>query len=342
MRSQERPSAADIRRGNNFLSPEKAPATATGQSLEHDSPEWHAIRARHVGSSEIAALFDLADAEVPNYMMRRFALWHVKAGNAPPPPVDAVRTGWGLRLEAVIAEAAAAECGWMVTKGGYVADPTTPGLGCSLDYVIASDPDEDGPGALETKAVDWLIHKRSWTDDEPPFHVLLQLQHQLAATGYTWGAVAALVGGNDLRIYRYKARPKLIGEIRRRVTEFWASVAENRPPPVDGSDSATAVLSSLYPEIVNDAVDMSMSNEWPEAVHAFFAAGEARRAINREYEEAKNRVTALLGGHKRGYGGGWSVTCSVTPANPGRPAEPGELIGVRAESRRYTAKEMLG
>lgn len=357
MRSNDRPSAADIRRGNSYLAPDKAaPAPPPqhsepvgsglllpiGEQFAHDSPGWHAIRARNVGSSEVAALFDLADAEVPNYMMRRFALWHVKAGNAPPPEVDAVRTSWGLRLEAVIAEAAGLECGWQITKGGYVTDPTTPGLGCTLDYVIASDPDEEGPGALEAKNVDWLIHKRSWTDEEPPFHVLLQLQHQLASTGYTWGAIAVLIGGNDLRIYRYKARPKLISEIRRRVTEFWASIAAGNPPLPDGSDSASEVLASLYPEIVDDAVDMGLSNEWPEAVHAFFAAGEARRAINREYEEAKNRVVVLLDGHKRGYGNGWSVTCSVTPENPGREPEPGELIGVRKEVRKYTAREMAG
>lgn len=314
----------------------------TTLDLAHDSPEWHAIRARHVGSSEIGALFDLPSDQAPAYMMRRFALWHVKAGNAPPPRVDAVRTSWGLRLEAVISEAAAEHCGWEITKGGYVVDPTTSGLGCTLDYVIAGDPEEDGPGALEAKNVDWLVHKRSWTDAEPPIHILLQHQHQLAATGYTWGAVAALVGGNDLRVYRYRARPKLIAEIRRRVAEFWASIAAGDPPLPDGSDSASEVLASLYPGVVDDAVDMGLNNEWPVAAHGFYNATEARRAANADYEEAKNRIIGLLDGHRRGYGGGWAVNCSVTPANPGREPEPGELIGKRAETRRYSVKEMLG
>jgi predicted phage-related endonuclease len=308
----------------------------------HDSAEWHSIRARNVGSSEIGALFDLPDHQVPAYMMRRFALWHVKAGNAPPPPVDAVRPKWGLRLEQTIAEAAAEMQGWEIAKGGYVTDPATPGLGCTLDYVILSDPEEDGPGALEVKNIDWLVHKRSWTDDEPPPHVLLQLMHQLAATGYSWGAVAGFVGGNDLRIYRYKARPKLIAEIRRRVTEFWASIEAGTPPPVDGSDSASAILASLYPEVADDAVDMSLNNEWAEAANRLFDAAAGRKVANYAYEEARNRVAALLDGHKRGYGNGWAVTCSVTPENPGREPKPGELIGKRAEVRRYSVKEMVG
>lgn len=305
----------------------------------HDSPEWHDLRARHIGGSEVAALFDLAPEDTPAYLRSKYALWHVKAGNAPPPLVDNPRVRWGLQLEAVIAEAAAEEHKWSVQKGGYVTDIHCEGLGCTLDYIIDYDPDEKGPGALEIKNVDWLVHKRSW-ETEPPPHILLQHQHQLAATGYSWGAVCCLIGGNDLRVYRYAARPKLIEEIRRRVREFWVSIDAGEEPSVDGSDSASAVLRALHPEVVDDAIDMSANNEWAERVHAFYAAGEARKTANADYEDAKNHVVALLGDHKRGYGNGWSVNTAITPANPGRPPKPGELIGARAEVRRYTAKEM--
>lgn len=304
----------------------------------HDSPEWHALRGRHVGGSEIAALFDLPTGDRPAYMLTRYSLWHIKAGNAPPPHVSNPRTKWGLRIEQAIAEAVAEDQGWKIHKGGYVSDPTTHGLGCTLDFIISPIEDEDGPGALETKNVDWMVHRRSWVDGEPPLHILLQLQHQLAATGYSWGCVAGLIGGNDLRLYRYKARPRLIADIRRRVTEFWRSIDEGREPEVDGSDSASAVLRALYATVADDAVDFSENNEWPEAVSEFIAAGERRKAANIEYDEAKNRVVALLEGHKRGYGGGYSVNTAITAATEDRPARPDEIIKGRAETRRYTAK----
>ncbi len=307
--------------------------------IEHDSPHWHALRARHIGGSEVSALFDLAPEDVPGYARSRFALWHIKAGNAPPPAVDNPRVSWGLRLEAVIAEAAATENGWSVQKGGYVSDVQCEGLGCTLDYVIEYDPAEKGPGALEIKNVDWLVHKRSW-DTEPPPHILLQHQHQLAATGYGWGAVCCLVGGNDLRVYRYKARPILIAEIRRRVVEFWASIDQKKEPEVDGSESASTILRSLYPEVVDDAIDMSASNEWAGVCQDFHKAGTDRRVANAVYEETKNHVVRLLGDHKRGYGNGWSVSTAITPENPGRLPKPGELIGKKTEVRRYTVKEM--
>jgi predicted phage-related endonuclease len=310
-------------------------------TIEHDSKEWHDLRARHVGGSEVAALFDLAPEDTPSYLRSRYALWHIKAGNAPPPEVDNARVKWGLRLEVVIAEAAAEENKWSVQKGGYVSDVHCPGLGCTLDYVVDWDPDEKGPGALEIKNVDWLVHKRSW-DTEPPPHILLQHQHQLAATGYSWGAVCCLVGGNELRTYRYKARPRVIEDIRRRVTAFWKSIDEGKEPPVDGSDSASDVLRALYPKVEDDAVEMT-SNEWAEACDLFQVAGQSRRAANDLYDEAKNRVVQLLGGHKRGYGMGWQVNTAITAAVPqGKITADmvGTVIPGRKETRRYTVKEM--
>jgi hypothetical protein len=224
-----------------------------------------------------------------------------------------------------------------LTRDGYVNDATTPGLGFTLDYIIEGAPGEEGQGALEIKNVDWMVHRRSWTDDEPPLHILLQLQHQLAATGYSWGAVAALVGGNDLHLYRYRARPKLIADIRRRVTEFWQSIDEGREPPVDGSSSASAVLAALYPAVIDDSIDLSSSNEWPEAVGDFMQAGARQKAAKADYDAAKNRVVALLGGHKRGWGSGYSVNTAISPEIPDRPARPDEIIKGRAETRRYTA-----
>lgn len=308
----------------------------------HDSPEWHAMRARNLGSSEVACLFDLAPEDTPGYLKSRYALWHIKKGNAPPLFQENPRIKWGVRLEAVIAEAAAEENKWSVQKGGYFSDTQCAGLGASLDYVIDYDPDEKGPGVLEIKNVDWLVHKRSW-DTEPPPHILLQLMHQLAATGYTWGAVVCLVGGNDLRTWRYKARPRLIEEIRRKVTEFWASIDEGREPPVDGSESASAVLAALIPMIEDDSVDMRENNEWSAGAHALFMAAEARKAADAEYDLAKNRVAQLLDGHKRGWGNGWSVTTKITPENPGHAitqADVGKITGERKEARSYTAKEM--
>jgi len=296
--------------------------------------DWHALRLRNIGGSEVAALYGVQ----PAYALSLYALWHVKAGNAPQPPVDNERVRWGNRLEAPIAHGLAEDQGWTITKGGYVTDPTTPGMACTLDFVV-HDPAQPDPGALEIKNVDWLVHKRTWADGEPPLPILLQLQHQLACTGYTWGAVGGLVGGNDAHLYRYEARPALIAGIRQRVTAFWQSIAEGREPPPDGSDAAAAVLRALYPDVLDEVSDLTTDNALPDICARLLAAAEARKVAEKAEAEAKNQLAAKLGGHNRALVQGYRVSVAVTPEKPPAAPPEGYLIPGRKEVRRITVKE---
>lgn len=262
---------------------------------------WHAARAKVVGGSEIAALFDCQ----PAYALSKYALWCVKSGRIAPPEVTGERPKWGLRVERAIAEGVMEEHGWKVRQAGWAAHPSIAGMGCTLDFLI--DDHEDGPGVLETKNVDWLAHKREWSDGEPPVHILLQHQHQLACTGFGWGAVAALVGGNDLMIYKYQRRDKLISDIERRVLAFWQSIADNKPPPVDGSDSAAEALKAMYPAATLDEIDLSADNELPELCAKLAWARDAEKTAKADASEARNRILAKVGEHKRATCSGWIV-----------------------------------
>lgn len=308
------------------------------------SEDWHALRRQNVGGSEVAALFGVQS----DYALSHYALWHVKAGLAPAPEVGGPRVSWGLYLEQAIAEAAAVENGWTLRKGGYCTDDTTPGMACTLDYEIeASDADRadgrDGIGVLEIKNADWLVWRRKWTDDEPPLHILLQLQHQLACAGREWGMVACLVGGNDLRIYPYRARPKLIADIRARVTAFWQSIREGKPPPVDGSEGATHVLKSLYAESVDGIADLQADNELPEICAGILHAVNARKEAEKRESEFKNRLRAKLGSHLKARAQGFFISVAVTPEKPPITITP-EMVGTvlpgRAASQRFTVKEL--
>lgn len=290
-------------------------------------PEWHATRLRHVGGSEISALWGMQ----PAYALSHFALWQVKSGRVPAPEVNNPRTRWGLRLEEAIAEAVAEEKGWTVTKGGYVSDPTTPGLGCTLDYIASDAEGFDGPGALELKNSDWLQHKRSWVDGEPPLHILLQLQLQIACTGYKWGAVACLIGGNQLEVYPYVARPKLIAEIRRRVTAFWQSIEKGQEPDVDGSDSAAYAIRALHPEMTDELVDMSADAEIADICAGCLEAAEERLAAAKREAEFKNRLAAKIGPHARVKAPGYWINTSVIA--------PSTYTVSRKESRRTSIKQ---
>jgi predicted phage-related endonuclease len=300
--------------------------------IPDDREAWHALRGVHVGASEVAALFGVQ----PDYAPGLLALWLDRAGKVPLPRVENPRVEWGLRLEEAIAAGAAEREGWDVLPGLYA---SRDGLGATLDRRIAApcagDEGCEGPGVLELKNADWLAHRRAW-GDEPPTHILLQLQAQLAATGYSWGAIAVLVGGNDLRIYRYRARPALQAEILRRVVAFWASVRAGKAPAADGSDATFRALAALAPDVEEEPAAWDAEAEAEVAVLAasYAQAQAAEKEAAKAKDEARNRLMQRLGEARWGLAPGWRVSQAITPAKPDRAAEPGEIIKGRAESRR--------
>ncbi len=300
--------------------------------------DWHALRAQHVGASEVAVLFGCA----PPYAPGPYALWMVKAGRVPREDLQNERAAWGLRLEDAIAAAAAEQEGWDVRPGVYA---SRDGLGATLDRIIAAPGPHDegceGPGVLELKNVDWLVHRRQW-GDEPPMHILLQLQAQLLATGYSWGRVAALVGGNDLCIYRYAARPKIQAEIARRVTEFWRSIAEDRPPPPDGSDATSRALMALFPEVEDVPADLTEDNEAPILCAEYLRHAAAEKEAKAKKDEARNRLLEKLGGRRWAVVPGFRLAQAITPERPPVTITAemiGQTIPGRAESRRIIVSE---
>ncbi len=295
---------------------------------------WHAARSKVVGASEVAALFGVSPHT------SHWALWQIKAGRVAPPNLGGdERVRWGLRLEDAIADAVGETKEWEIRPGGHRTSKGTPGLGCTLDREAVCP--TRGLGCLELKNVDWLVRKREW-GAEPPAHILLQLQAQLAVTRYRWGAVAALVGGNELRVWEYEMRPKVIAQIEARVKAFWRSIREGREPPVDGSASTAETLATLFPVAAVEMVDMRDDNELPEACAGFLRAREARQAAEREEAHYAATIKAKAGDAAAVMVAGYSVRLPEVPAIPDRVAQPGEVIRGRAGYRRLTVKEYLG
>lgn len=256
----------------------------------HSIDEWHALRAKHLGASEISALFDCQ----PDYAQSRYSLWQTKSGRIPAPAVDGVRIEAGRRLERAIGQWIADIEGWKIEPmTGYAVSDTTPGMGCTPDFRIIDH--ADGPGLLECKSVDWLQHKRVW-QDEPPLHIELQLQTQMLVTGCKWGAVGALVGGNDPKVYRFEYREKIGKEIERRVAAFWQSVADAKEPAVDGSDATAAAVAAMFPVSTPEkSIELDGDNEFPGRWAALVQARADRSAAEKTETANKNWLMAKIG-----------------------------------------------
>lgn len=276
-----------------------------------DPAAWHALRLKNIGGSESPALLGCQ----PDYALSPFALWAVKSGRIPAPPVDNERIRWGIAMEPVIAAEAAKDMGWTIAKGRYATDDECPGLAATLDYEITDAPKEwaeglVGPGVLQIKNVDGKIFYQSWSaaveggDHEPPLHIILQVQHELAASAYQWGYVGALVGGNDLKLWPYRRRERVIDTLRERVTAFWQSVRDGKAPAVDGSDSTYSALQGLYASRIpaSEAVIPDEAiGELHEAAAGLVIERAAAAAATERSQLHRNVLLAALAGAERGY-----------------------------------------
>ncbi len=303
-----------------------------------DREAWLEARRGVVGASEVAALFGCA----PAYALSRYALWGVKAGRVAEPVVDGERPAWGLRLEAAIAGGAAEIYDLSIEPGAWVRHPRVEGMAATTDFHVEDGTElgHPGPGVMEVKNADWLAHRRQWTDAEPPPHVLLQLQHQLACTGMGWGVVVALIGGNRLAPpYAYAARPGLIAEIERRVAAFWASIEAGTPPEPDGTAADLAALRDQFP-CANRAPPLDLDDPAvPGLCAAFLDAGARRRAAAAEEDAAKARLLARLRDAGRARCGGYRIEAPAVAGVPDRAAIAGEVIKGRCGYRRLSVRE---
>lgn len=255
--------------------------------IQPNSAEWHSIRQQFVGASEVAALFDLSP------WTTRFELWHLKKGNISDNFSGNVRTRYGQKLEAAIAECVEEETGWGIAETvGYYTHDSIKGMGCTPDRIIIS---QNGmPGCLEIKNVDRLQFSKDWTDDEPPLHIILQLQHQLACTKMTWGVVAALVGGNDLKLYTFDRHEKTIAKLEAAVTEFWISIEKNQEPaPFSANDFDT--VKRLFNEVKEEEIDLSGDNELPVLCAELSSLSGQSGSVEKRQKELKARILHKLG-----------------------------------------------
>ncbi len=204
--------------------------------------QWHSLRSKYLGASEIGALFDVSP------WTTRFTLWHTKAGVIPySPPEGDMRMNIGKRIEPFIAELVADRLNLDVRRSKVYWSLPDEKIGCTLDFEF-SDP-EFGPAIVETKNVDYFQFKDGWGETRPPLVYQLQVQHQLAVTGCNRAVLAAFVGGNDLKLYDIRPQLDVIAEIKARAAAFWKSIADKQQPDPTGTDDELRILARLYPDL---------------------------------------------------------------------------------------------
>ena len=124
------------------------------------------------------------------------------------------------------------ETGLKVTDSQrFYQHPAFPYIGCHID------------GQVETEAV-VEAKTTSLTYDELPDHIHVQVQQQLACTGFELAYVPVLMRGRDFKVFEVEANAKFQDAILLKMAGLWARIQQqDPPPPVTESD-----VRKLFPD----------------------------------------------------------------------------------------------
>jgi len=291
------------------------------QNEEH----WHELRAANVGGSEAAALFGQCS------YLTQLELWLIKRGEASGEIPDNDRMFWGRMLEGAIAQGVAVSKGWVITNPrAYFTCDDTPGMGCTPDRIVLSQ-EREGPGLLQIKNVDRLVFM-GWEDGQPPFQYQLQLQHELACTGFGWGVLAVLVGGNDLKLFEFDAHTGAITKIKAAIADFWASVRAGNMPKATGDDYD--ILREFYGKDCGEEIDLSGDNELPMLCATVKDAAKRKTAAEKEEKAAKAAILQKIGS-------AWKATCAGFEIKQTKVSKEGYFVNPTSYSMLKIKEEKL-
>lgn len=322
------------------------------------------------GSSYSAALFDRGYADMPS-AWSVWAWFSGKLQDMGPDEETNARVRIGKAIEPVIAAEVAFQKGWDLIYGWqyhvhddqidemavafcdriFVHHPDdTLKIGCTVDRYIREH--EDGPGIIECKNRDYLQWVTSYTDDDASIRDRIQLAHQLAChPEIAWGAIAALVGGNDLKVYVYKRADlaDIIADVEERWRRLFKMVKDKEEPVLTGGElpnwllvhdeglgSTIETLSITDDKITDDMTFDDMAAEYLDAA-------ERRKHYNKIEGTRKAQIVQHLDEHVVARSNRYKVRASyskvtgktITTAEV--EAAGGEIV-IRKSSTRVTLK----
>jgi putative phage-type endonuclease len=294
-----------------------------------DEAHWHSLRSHHIGGSEVAALFGRSPYTTP------WQLWQTKAGRLNMPFNDKF-TRAGKFFEDGIATWADEKWGMKIHKvRDYYADDEAVGMGATLDYADA----EGVP--VEIKFTHYA--KDDWQYDgdlltEIPEGYIFQCQHQMACYGGDYAWLVAFIKGEPRRM-KVRRSEKIIESIRARVTEFWQSIRDDRPPPVDYQNDGEALSWMVYENGIKDIELPDME----DTVAAYMeAAAEAKQADERAKtfkamisERAEQAMRGQNAPVKKAAitAGKYRVSLTEVDANPGKLVTS-DMVGTRVGGKK--------
>ena len=214
------------------------------------------------------------------------------------PPVEQTWEMWlGSQMEGVIIRAFSRETKMRVRRPKKVFDPnfwfTTEEFGFPMGALLDGiTVDSAGHAAVEAKHASTFMSD-DW-DNEPPLMYWMQVQHQLACTGWLNAYVVALLG-KKLVWMRVPRDDEIIAMITDKERDFYLNHLVPRiPPAVDGHAATSASVRRQFSHSEPGYSEVIENAEAERLCEVYRAQGTAIDTLKSEREETKNRLLMVM------------------------------------------------
>ncbi len=192
-------------------------------------------------------------------------------------------------------------------------------MGSSFDYKITS---EKELGIMEVKNVDAMVYRTKWIDDgnghiEAPPHIEMQLQHQLHVANINWGCIAALVGGNTLKLI-VRARNKEVGELlETKVKEFWEKVKSGTPPEIDYLRNSEYIIRSICNHADPNLI-INADEDMDKLIDDYYAINKEYVSLGKTKDSIKAQILEKSVGASKIISKYGIINCGMTKGSLGK------------------------
>jgi len=257
--------------------------------------EWLEERKKGMGATDVATIIGAIVPEMKAFKTP-LDVYMSKKGMAEPTP-DNEYMYWGRTLEPIIIDRYERDTGYVVNRTGQeiYRHPEFEHHACSPDGLITNS---DPARGLEVKTAGrWAIS--DWGpdgSDEIPLPYLIQVQWGLHVTSRKYWDVAALITGNDYRVYHIEADQDMIQMLVEEVDKFWKDyiLADVPPPPLD-TDEQIRFFKKLYP--VSDEKLIVATQDHLDLAYEYAGIISQEKDLKKRKEQIKAELIAEIADH---------------------------------------------
>ncbi len=263
------------------------------------SEAWLAARRDGLGASEVPAILGLDPYK------SGLDIWLEKKGLAEPRTGDTMPQKVGRFAEAMIASLYAEQTGAVLATVPTARHPELATLFASADRMVVTGSVQR---IIAGERPEWLypveIKNRGgipqgWGEggsDQVPDYIAVQVHIQMACYGMDRADVAALLGGNDFRIYTLHRDAAIEATLLETAASWWQRhMVEGIEPAIEGPN-AGKYLARKFAQVTGDVVKADATADQMMAVYA--AVRRKKDELERDEERLKLEIQKIIGENK--------------------------------------------